>query len=120
VQALSSSRSAALFPADDGGPRRLRVVFWLAFLSDVPNPKVGVFFLAFLPQFVDPGGDGRTRQPVLLGVAVCVIALPVDVPLVFVASRVSERLRRSGGTAHSLTRLMGAAFIAIGLQAALT
>jgi threonine/homoserine/homoserine lactone efflux protein len=120
VRALFSRRPDALFPADDGSPRRLRVVFWQAFLSDVLNPKVGVFFLAFLPQFVDPGADGRTRQLVLLGVTVCMIALLVNVPLVFVASRVSERLRRSGASAHYLTRLMGAVFIAIGLQVALT
>ncbi len=120
VQALFSSRSATLFPADDAGPRRLRTVFWQAFLSDVLNPKVGVFFLAFLPQFVDPGGEGRTRQLVLLGVTVCVIALLVNVPLAFVAGRVSERLRRGGGAAHHLTRLMGAVFIVIGLRVALT
>ena len=120
VQALFSSRSAALFPADDIQPRRLRVIFWQAFLSDVLNPKVGVFFLAFLPQFVDPDGAGRTRQLVLLGVTVCVIALMINIPLVFVASRVSEKLRRSTRTAHYLTRLMGAVFIAIGIQVALT
>jgi threonine/homoserine/homoserine lactone efflux protein len=119
VRALFSRRPEALFPADDDSPRRLRVVFRQAFLSDVLNPKVGVFFLAFLPQFVDPG-EGRTRQLVLLGITVCMIALLINVPLVFVASRVSERLRRSGGTAHWLTRLMGAVFIAIGLQVALT
>ncbi len=57
---------------------------------------------------------------VLLGVTVCVIALAINIPLVFVASRVSERLRRNGATAHHLTRLMGVVFILIGLQVALT
>lgn len=120
VRALLAPRPDPLAPADDGVPRRLRLVFWQAFLSDVLNPKVGVFFLAFLPQFVDPAGSGRTGQLVLLGVTVCMIALAINVPLVFVASRVSERLRRSTGTAHNLTRLMGAVFIAIGVRVALT
>ncbi|HEX7243671.1 MAG TPA: LysE family translocator [Longimicrobiaceae bacterium] len=120
LQALFSSRRAELFPTQDVRPRRLRLIFWQAFLSDVLNPKVGVFFLAFLPQFVDRSGPGRTQQLVLLGVTVCVIALAINIPLVFVASRVSERLRRNGATSHHLTRLMGAVFILIGLQVALT
>jgi threonine/homoserine/homoserine lactone efflux protein len=118
VQALRSDSSATLAPGDRDH-RRLRTIFWQAFLSDALNPKVGVFFLAFLPQFVDPHAPDRTRRLLLLGVTVCMIALAINVPLVFVATRVTERLRRSGGTARRLTRLMGIVFIVLGLRVAL-
>lgn len=120
LQALFSPKAQALFPVDDANPRRLRRVFWQAFLSDVLNVKVGIFFLAFLPQFVDPAAGSRTQQLALLGVTVNVIALSINIPLVFAASRVSARLRGSTTTAHRLTQLMGAVFIAIGLQVALS
>ena len=118
VRALLSSRPD-LLPEDGGAPRKLRTVFRQAFLSDLLNPKVGVFFLAFLPQFVHPHPPGRTAQLALLGVTVNMIALAVNLPLALVASRVSERLRRSPRAAHHLTRLMGAVFIAVGVQVAL-
>lgn len=118
VRALLSSRPDLLLPEVGGAPRRLRTVFRQAFLSDLLNPKVGVFFLAFLPQFVDPHAPGRTAQLALLGVTVNMIALAINLPLALVASRVSERLRRSPRAAHHLTRLMGAVFIAIGVQVA--
>lgn len=120
VQALRGAGTAALGSGGDDAPRRLRTIFWQAFLSDVLNPKVGVFFLAFLPQFVDLDGTGRTRQLVLLGVTVCMIALAINIPLVFVASRVSRRLRRDTATARQLARLMGLVFIAIAVQVVLT
>jgi threonine/homoserine/homoserine lactone efflux protein len=119
VQALASARPALLPAADDTPPRTLRVIFWQAFLSDVLNPKVGLFFLAFLPQFVDREGGSPARQFLLLGVTVCMIALAINIPLVFVAARVSERLRRNGTTAYRLTRLMGVVFIVLGVRVAI-
>ena len=120
VRAVIATRPEAVVGAVEHDHRRLRVIFWQAFLSDALNPKVGVFFLAFLPQFVDRDGDGRTVQMLLLGVTVCMIALAINIPLVFVATRVTERLRRSGTLAHRLTQLMGAVFIVLGLRVALT
>jgi threonine/homoserine/homoserine lactone efflux protein len=51
-----------------------RTIFWQAFLSDALNPKVAMFFLAFLPQFVDAKGSHPTLQIILLGVTVNMIA----------------------------------------------
>ena len=118
IGALRAARPAAA-PVDAGGPRRLRVIFWQAFLSDALNPKVGLFFLAFLPQFVDPAAGGRTRQLLILGTTLCMIALAINIPLVFLATRVTERLRRDSRASRALTRLMGAVFIALGLRIAL-
>ncbi|MBV9772631.1 MAG: LysE family translocator [Gemmatimonadetes bacterium] len=120
AQALLSRESPLSLQSGDSGPRRLRLVFWQAFLSDVLNPKVGLFFLAFLPQFISRDGTQRTMQLLLLGITVNVIALAINVPLVFVSTRVSEALRRSSTTAHRLTRMMGVVFIVLGLRVALS
>jgi len=103
----------------DAAPRSLGVVLRQAFVSDVLNPKVGMFYLAFLPQFVAPGSPHRTLQLVLLGVTVNMIALAVNVPLVFLATRVSARLRRRGSASRHLSRALGVVFIALGLRIAL-
>ena len=58
---------------------------------------------------------------VLLGVTVNVIALAINVPLVFVATRLTERFRRGGGaTGRRLTQLMGVVFVVLGVRVALT
>jgi threonine/homoserine/homoserine lactone efflux protein len=119
VQALLS-RESVLAPASaDGAPRRLRTVFWQAYLSDVLNPKVGMFYLAFLPQFIQPDSAHRTLQLLMLGVTVNMIALAINVPLVFVSTHVSRRLRRSGPMARRLTVMMGIVFIVLGLRVAM-
>jgi threonine/homoserine/homoserine lactone efflux protein len=116
VQALAARPRAEGAPPPGPDVRPTRVVFWQAFLTDLLNPKVGIFFLAFLPQFVSVHAPHRTAQLALLGATVNVIALLINIPLVFVATRVSERLRGNGATALRLTRAMGVVFIALGLR----
>lgn len=118
-QALRSAGATRFAPRDEPDRRRLGRVFREAFLSDALNPKVGLFFLAFLPQFVDSATSGRTRQLLLLGVTVNMIALAINVPLVFAATRVTARLRRESLMGRRLLQLMGAVFIALGLRVAL-
>ena len=117
AQALLSRQSPLSLRSDDSA-RRLTQIFWQGFLSDVLNPKVAVFFLAFLPQFVDPVSPHRTLQVLLLGVTVNMIALAANVPLVFVSTRVTETLRRRSAVSRWLPRMMGLVFIALGVRVA--
>jgi threonine/homoserine/homoserine lactone efflux protein len=68
------------------------VLFRQGLLSSVLNPKVALFYLALLPQFIDPANGSVLAQSVLLGLAQIAIAAVVDVALVFLAARVARRL----------------------------
>src|SRR5688572_13969236 len=84
IQALASSASINL---EETAPTQasLGTIFWQGFLSDVLNPKVALFFLAFLPQFVDFGAGNETRQLLILGVTGNVIAIAINLTLVYCA-----------------------------------
>jgi threonine/homoserine/homoserine lactone efflux protein len=56
LQALWSARRAEPEP-DGSGPERRRRGFRAGFTSNILNPKVGVFYLSFLPQFIPPGAN---------------------------------------------------------------
>src|SRR5687768_4372361 len=67
IQALTHSARIDLGKASTAG-LKLRTIFWQGFLSDVLNPKVALFFLAFLPQFVTYGTGDEVQQLLVLGV----------------------------------------------------
>ena len=98
--------------------RRGRTILWQAFLSDVLNPKVALFFLALLPQFVDRSAAHPTLQIALLGVTVNAIGLPTNIAIACCAARVSRGLRRNGSITVWLRRALGALFIGLGLRIA--
>lgn len=95
-----------------------RAIFWQGFLSDVLNPKVAIFFLAFLPQFVEAGSGNETRQLLILGVTGNVIAISINLALVYFAGVATAGLRRNRKLALWLNRVMGTVFIALGIRLA--
>ncbi len=84
------------------------------------NPKVAVFFLAFLPQFVDPGRGAVALQIALLGVLFVAIAMALDCGWALAAGAVGERLRRSIGVRRWLDRVSGMTYVGLGAAAALS
>jgi threonine/homoserine/homoserine lactone efflux protein len=94
-------------------------IFAQGMLCNVLNPKVAVFFLAFLPQFVDPTA-GRTVLPLLLlgfifittGTTWCII-------LGLLGGKVSDVLRRTQALGTALNRVAGAVIIGLGARLAL-
>jgi threonine/homoserine/homoserine lactone efflux protein len=95
-----------------------RTILWQAFLSDALNPKVAMFFLALLPQFVDAKGPHPTLQILLLGVTVNMIALPTNMLLVFCSAGLTESLRRNAAISRWLQKGLGALFVALGVRLA--
>lgn len=122
VQALRS-RGGAFLPADaDAAPERpaLWAVYRQGVLIDLLNPKVAIFFLAFLPQFVVEGAGPVWAQILLHGVLVIAVAALVEPPLVLLGDRLTARLRHSQRLALWLDRTLGALLIGLGLRLAVT
>jgi threonine/homoserine/homoserine lactone efflux protein len=93
-------------------------IFWQGFASDVLNPKVAIFFLALLPQFVPAQSGNPTMQLLMLGLTVNIIALPINLALVFASARVTQSLRRSNRVTTLLHKAMGLMFVGLGLRLA--
>ena len=109
LQALASSRPAA----------PLRKVFAGGFWTNVLNPKVAIFFLAFVPQFIAPDADHKALAFVLLGVIFNLNSVPVNSGWALAAAWMARRNAVQRGM-HVLDKAAGVMFIAFGLKLALT
>lgn len=102
------------------GRLTLPSLFAQGVLSNVSNPKIVLFFLAFLPQFVDPASPHPTRDLALLGVLYAVMALPVKCAVGIAAGSLSERILRRPSAITWMNRVSGGVLVALGLRLAAT
>ena len=93
-----------------------RNVYLRSVMTGVLNPKVALFFLAFLPQFVHPERGLVWLQFLLLGVVLSVIGMSNSLILSFAIGRLGRRVRQ--GTSRWQQRLTGTVFIGLGLRVA--
>ncbi len=93
-------------------------VFRQGVVTNVLNPKVALFFLAFLPQFVDPARGSPALQVLALGLLFDTSGTLVNLVVALGASRASARLRRSGRAARLMERATGALFVGLGVRLA--
>jgi RhtB (resistance to homoserine/threonine) family protein len=119
IQALRASSRKAGEHADPASPRRPIGAFGgfrQGFLSDLANPKIGIFFTSLLPQFVDPGRPVLVPFLVLGAVFVLMTVLWLSA-YTLIAARAAETLRRPRVKA-ALDRFTGVVLIAIGIRLA--
>ncbi|HET6230842.1 MAG TPA: LysE family translocator, partial [Longimicrobiaceae bacterium] len=99
-------------------PAPLGVIFRQGVVTNVLNPKVALFFLAFLPQFVDPSRGSVPAQLVFLGLLFNLSGTTVNIIVALLASGAGEWSRGRIGGAAWLRRLPGVVFIALGIRLA--
>jgi threonine/homoserine/homoserine lactone efflux protein len=88
-------------------------IFREAFVINVFNPKVALFFLAFLPQFIAADAPAKALSFMLLGCLFNFNSLFVNLPVAWVASRAGRGLRASARVSRGLAGALGALFVAL-------
>ncbi|MCX2724408.1 LysE family translocator [Roseibium salinum] len=105
--------------ADRSARKSFAAIARTAFLINILNPKLTVFFLAFLPQFVSPAAASPTLDMLMLGGVFMAMTLAVFVVYGLFASLVGEKVLRSDRVMVWMRRTVAAAFAGFGLRLAL-
>jgi RhtB (resistance to homoserine/threonine) family protein len=95
-------------------------IFRAGLLTNVLNPKVALFFLAFLPQFVSPDAHSRVIALLFLGAVFIFTGTLWCLLLVWSASAMSRRLRTRNTSGQWLKRATGALFVGLGVRLAVS
>ena len=93
-------------------------IYWQGVLVSVLNPKVAIFFLAFLPQFVVEGAGSNGAQLFLHGSLIIVVAAFIEPPLVLAGSRLGSFLKENRQVGLWMDRGLGALFVTLGVRLA--
>ncbi|NNH59647.1 LysE family translocator [Rhizobium laguerreae] len=119
IQALRSGGGDGLIKAVG---ERLPVarIYRQGILVSLLNPKVAIFFLAFLPQFVVEGAGPAWAQLLLHGGLIIVVAAFIEPPLVLLGGRLADAIRHNQKIGLWLDRGLGALFLALGVRLALS
>ncbi len=123
--ALQSFRSSGFALRLDSGVETVTASAWSSFkqgmMIDIFNPKVAIFFMAFLPQFV----RHDTAMPVsmqlfILGLIIIVSGIIIEGIYIMLAHLISARVRKSQLMSRWLDRVLGCVFAGLGIKLALS
>ena len=117
IRALLERQSDLAIPAHFKR-RGAGAAFRQGILTNILNPKVALFFLAFLPQFIDSGTPSKTFAFLVLGLTFVTTGTIWCLILAWFSSAFSDRLRESPTVTALLNRAVGSLFILLGLRLA--
>ena len=116
---LSRSGAPAAEAAPAGAIIPLRQVFWQGALTNALNPKVALFFLAFLPQFVAAEAPHKAFAFLLLGLIFIFNGTLWCLGVAAFAAKAAGRVRQSGRTMLWIDRALGGLFVYLGVRIAM-
>ena len=107
-------------PVPEGAapPRSLRRIYAQGVVVNVLNPKTALFFLAFLPQFVDVSRGSVPAQVLVLGVTFIALGFVSDGTYALLAARISQSIRGRARWARLHRWVPGVTYIALGVASA--
>ncbi len=118
LRALLGRRGSIRERLRAGSPMPLRRIMWEAGVIHTLNPKVAVFFLAFLPQFVPADAASPALQLATLGAVYVVQAWAVNALIALAAGRVTRIVTTRRWVATALDKVTGTIFLAFGVRLA--
>jgi threonine/homoserine/homoserine lactone efflux protein len=101
-------------------PISQRLIFWQGVITNVLNPKVALFFLAFLPQFIDVKAVHPQSQILFLGAWFDMSGTLVNIGVAILFGRIGSRLSRSPHLIRVQEKVTGCVLIGLGIKCALT
>lgn len=118
IQALRHASSFSL-ATEGGDAKALATIFKQSVIGNALNPKVTLFFLSFLPQFVNTEAGRVEMQMGLLGVVFMLVTIVVFGAIAYFSGFLGDALRRNPAIAKRLNVFAGVTFIGLGIRVAL-
>jgi threonine/homoserine/homoserine lactone efflux protein len=119
VQMLLSRARPVAEATANAGAKSLRRVFWQGVLTCTLNPKVALFFLAFLPQFVAADSPHKALAFLTLGLIFISSGTLWCFTVAAFAAKAAGRIRQSSGAIAWVNRLLGGMFVYLGIRVAM-
>ncbi len=96
-----------------------QLIFWQGFISNVTNPKIAIFFLAFLPQFVHPEQGSTAWQIIALGLLFALFGVVFLALVGYFAGQIGSWLSKKPRVVNGIQWLTAGILIALGVRLAL-
>lgn len=110
------SRNEEMGRAEEVRSQPLWRIFWQGVLVEVLNPKTALFFLAFLPQFVNREAETIVMQMLILGMLVPLTAVPSDLVVAFTGGTIARRVSANRTLASALNCLAALFLVGLGVR----
>ncbi len=101
-------------------PKSLTSLYRQGVVVSLLNPKVAIFFLAFLPQFVEPAAGSISAQLFLHGFLIIVAAAFIEPPLILIGGRLTNAMKRNIRISIWMDRGLGTLFVWLGVKLAMS
>jgi RhtB (resistance to homoserine/threonine) family protein len=120
LQAIFKKRDGKFELNNESEIANYNKIYFSGILTNILNPKVALFFLAFLPQFIDPNYAQSSLSFLILGITFLITGTIWCLILALFASKLSDRIRKNYKIKIWLDKITGGIFIALGVKLALT
>jgi RhtB (resistance to homoserine/threonine) family protein len=110
---------SSMIKLDHPEDEKYKKIYWQAVLTNILNPKVALFFISFLPQFINPTYSNHYLSFIVLGLSFTATGTLWCLVLALFASFISASLIKNTRTGNYITKACGFVLVALGIKVAL-